>query len=152
MVSQPMEQVDAFIDAGADNVTIHAEAVDDPRPVLERIRARGAAAGLAINPPTPVESIAASLPLCDVVLVMSVAPGYGAQAFEPVALEKLRSLNDQWGDSVLLEVDGGVNAQTVAACGQAGAQLLVVGSAIFQRRGVPYAQTIAELTKLAQGS
>jgi ribulose-phosphate 3-epimerase len=152
MIARPADYVDAFVDAGADVVTIHAEAVDDPRPVLEQIRRRGAAAGLAINPPTPVESIAASLPLCDVLLAMSVMPGFGSQAFDPVALDKLRALSDQQGDSLLLEVDGGVNATTIADCASAGAQLLVVGSAIFRREGLPYAESIAELTQLAQAS
>jgi len=152
MIARPADYVDAFIDAGADVVTIHAEAVDDPRPVLEQIRRRGAAAGLAINPPTPVETIAAALPLCDVVLAMSVMPGFGSQAFDPVALNKLRALRRQWGDSLLLEVDGGVNEKTVAECARAGAQLLVVGSAIFRRGGRPYPESIAELTELARAS
>jgi ribulose-phosphate 3-epimerase len=83
------------------------------------------------------------------VLVMSVMPGFGAQAFEPVALDKLRTLNEQYGDRLLLEVDGGVNASTIAACTAAGAQMLVVGSAIFRRTGVPYAQSMNELNDLA---
>ena len=148
MIARPAAYVDAFIDAGADSVTIHAEAVDDPRPVLEQIRDRGAAAGLAINPPTPLESIAAALPLCDMVLVMSVMPGFGAQPFNPVALDKLRMLKRQHGDRLILEVDGGVNARTIADCTAAGAHLLVVGSAIFSGPGANYAQTIAELTHL----
>jgi ribulose-phosphate 3-epimerase len=152
MTANPADYVDAFIDAGADVVTIHAEAVEDPRPVLEQIRRRGAAAGLAINPPTPVETIAAALPLCDVVLAMSVMPGFGSQAFDAVALDKLRALKDQRSDSLLLEVDGGVNAKTVADCTRAGAQLLVVGSAIFRREGRSYAESIAELTQLAQAT
>lgn len=151
MITKPGDYVDAFIDAGADVVTIHAEAVDDPRPVLEQIRRRGAAAGLAINPPTPVETIAAALPLCDMVLTMSVMPGFGSQPFDPVALDKLRALKEQWPD-VLLEIDGGVNAKTVADCSRAGAQLLVVGSAIFRRDGRSYAESIAELTELAETS
>jgi ribulose-phosphate 3-epimerase len=150
MVAKPAEFVDAFIDAGADSVTIHAEAVDDPRPVLEQIRRRGAAASLAINPPTPLEAIAASLPLCDMVLVMSVMPGFGAQAFEPVALEKLRALRLQYGDKLVLEVDGGVNVGTIAACTAAGAQMLVVGSAIFRRTEQPYEKSLAELNALAR--
>ncbi len=149
MISKPGEYVDAFIDAGADSVTIHAEAVDDPRPVLEQIRSRGAVASLAINPATPLESIAASLPLCDMVLVMSVTPGFGAQEFEPVALEKLRTLKRQYGDRLVLEVDGGVNAETIADCTAAGAQMLVVGSAIFRNTNKSYAESMAELNKLA---
>jgi ribulose-phosphate 3-epimerase len=151
MVSRPGEFIDEFIDAGADIVTIHVEAAEDPRPVLQQIRNRGAAAGLALNPPTPLEAIAPALPLCDMVLVMSVMPGFGAQKFEPVALEKLRTLHEQWGDRLLLEVDGGVNVQTVADCTAAGAQMLVVGSAIFRRRDQSYARSLEELTALGAG-
>lgn len=149
MIAKPADFVDEFIDAGADVVTIHAEAVEDPRPVLEQIRQRGAAASLAINPPTPLEAIAEALPLCDMVLVMSVMPGFGAQAFEPAALEKLRTLRKQYGEKLVLEVDGGVNADTIGRCAAAGAQMMVVGSAIFRRRDTPYATSMAELNKLA---
>jgi ribulose-phosphate 3-epimerase len=151
MISEPARYVDAFIDAGADVLTIHAEAVDDPRPVLEQIRARGAAASLAINPSTPLEAIASALPLCDMVLAMSVHPGFGAQEFDSIALRKLRALKDQHGDRLVLEVDGGVNAETIAACAAAGAQAMVVGAAIFRRQDASYAQSIAELTALAAG-
>jgi ribulose-phosphate 3-epimerase len=152
MIARPAEYIDAFAEAGADNITIHAEAVDDPRPVLEQIRARDMSAGLAINPSTPLESIAAALPLCDVVLCMSVMPGFGAQQFDPVALDKLRALQSQRGDSLLLEVDGGVNAATIERCAAAGAQLMVVGAAIFRRTENQYAAAIAELTQLAEAS
>jgi ribulose-phosphate 3-epimerase len=152
MVARPDVYVDEFIDAGADIITIHAEIEDDVRPVLEQIRSRGAAACLALNPPTPLEQIAPALPYCDMVLVMSVMPGFGAQQFEPVALDKLRTLRDQYGDKLLLEVDGGVNASTIAACTAAGAHMLVVGSAIFRRIGVPYAQSMTELNQLAAQS
>lgn len=149
MVSRPDRYVDEFIDAGADIVTIHAEIEGDVGAVLEQIRSRGAAACLALNPPTPLAEIASALPLCDMVLVMSVMPGFGAQKFEPVALEKLCALRSQYGDALLLEVDGGVNASTIAACTAAGAQMLVVGSAIFRRAGVPYAHSMNELNQLA---
>ncbi len=150
MVSRPADFIDAFVDAGADSLTIHAEAVDDPRPVLEKIRRRGANAGLAINPPTPLESIAQALPMCDMVLCMSVAPGFGNQKFDPVALDKLRTLRRQYGDKLLLEIDGGVNARTIADCTRAGAQMLVVGAAIFRREGTSYADSLAELNALAR--
>jgi ribulose-phosphate 3-epimerase len=149
MVARPEVYVDEFIDAGADIVTIHGEIEGDPRPVLEQIRSRGAAACIALNPPTPLEHIASALPYCDMVLVMSVMPGFGAQQFEPIALEKLRTLRDQYGDRLLLEVDGGVNASTITACTAAGAHMLVVGSAIFRRTDVPYAQSMTELNQLA---
>jgi ribulose-phosphate 3-epimerase len=148
MISEPAKFVDAFVDAGADILTIHAEAVDDPAPVLRQIRKRGAAASLAINPPTPLELIAPSLPLCDMVLAMSVMPGWGAQVFDPVALEKLRALKAQQGNRLLLEIDGGINLKTVGLATAAGANMLVVGSAIFRRKDATYAESIAELTQL----
>ncbi len=148
MVARPLDYVEAFAEAGASVLTIHAEAVDDPRPVLKKIRECDMAAGLALNPPTPLEAVAASLPYCDLVLCMSVMPGFGAQKFNPVALEKLRALRAQRGDSLLLEVDGGVNETTIAACVQAGAGMLVTGAAVF-RSGAPYDESLARLNALA---
>jgi len=147
MIANPEQYLSQFVDAGADLLTIHAEAVDDPRPLLEKIRSLGVGAGLAINPPTTVASIEAALPLCDLVLAMSVMPGFGGQAFDKVVLDKLRDLRTKVPEGVLLEVDGGVNASTIAACGAAGAQLLVAGSAIF--RTPDYQQSMADLTRLA---
>jgi ribulose-phosphate 3-epimerase len=146
MIARPGDYIDPFVDAGASSITIHVEAVDDARPVLEKIRARDAVASLAINPPTPLESIAPYLPYCDMVLCMSVMPGFGAQQFQPVALEKLRALKSQRGDWVL-EIDGGVNKKTIAECTRAGAQMLVTGAAVF-RSDAPYKQSLAELTEL----
>jgi len=147
MIANPGQYLRQFVEAGADVLTIHAEAVADPRPVLQEIRELGVGAGLAINPPTSCEAIQSALSLCDLVLVMSVMPGFGGQTFDDVALGKLRVLRSQLEDHVLLEVDGGVNAQTIAACSKAGAQLLVVGSAIF--RQPDYAASVAKLTQLA---
>ncbi len=147
MIANPGEYVRQFVEAGADVLTIHAEAVEDPRPLLEEIRAQGAGAGLAINPPTPIEKIETALSFCDLVLVMSVMPGFGGQAFDALALDKLRQLRSKLPREVLLEVDGGVNAETISACGEAGAQLLVAGSAIF--RSTDYSEAVARLTQLA---
>lgn len=131
MISRPDEYVKRFRKAGADSLSIHVEAADDPRPVLDKIRSLGALAGLALNPPTPLSAIEASLPHCDLVLVMSVMPGFGGQEFNEVALTKLRTLRDRPDCDVLLEVDGGVNAETAGACAEAGAMLFVAGTAIF---------------------
>jgi len=150
MISDPGKYVGRFAEAGADVLTIHAEAVEDPRPILEEIRELGVGAGLAINPATPIEKIETSLPLCNLVLVMSVVPGFGGQAFDKVALDKLRALRSQLPDEVLLEVDGGVNEETISACGEAGAQLLVAGSAIFGKSD--YAAAVAKLTRLASAN
>jgi len=149
MIVQPENYIDAMADAGADILTFHAEAVDDPIPVLHRIRASGMGAGLALNPKTPLGSVRDSIPHCDLVLAMSVEPGFGAQEFEPVALDKLRDLKQSADDNMLLEVDGGVNASTISECAEAGAQMMVVGSAIFRNQNATYQQSILELTNLA---
>jgi ribulose-phosphate 3-epimerase len=146
MINHPERFVDPFCDAGADVITFHIEAVDDPRPVLARIRERGVGAGIALNPDTPVSDIADCLDLCDLVLVMSVQAGKGGQKFNPVALDKLQQVRDL-APHVLLEIDGGINSQTIAQSARAGAQLFVVGSAIF---GHPdYGPVVAELSELA---
>ncbi len=147
MISEPGEYVERFFEAGADGMTIHAEAVENPRPVLEKIRSLGGSAGLAINPPTPVSAIRHCLDVCDLVLVMSVMPGFGGQEFDRRALDKLRELRPLVGYDVLLEIDGGVHESTIGDCTAAGAQLLVVGSAIFKSRD--YAAAIDGLTELA---
>jgi ribulose-phosphate 3-epimerase len=143
MISDPARYIEAFRKAGADSMTIHIEAVPDPRPVLDRIRALGAMAGLALNPPTPLASIEASLSYCDLVLVMSVMPGFGGQKFDDVALAKLRELRANTACRALLEVDGGVDPETVAPCAAAGAELFVAGTAIF--KSDDYAGTIHRL-------
>lgn len=147
MISDPGDYVERFFEAGADGMTIHAEAVEDPRPVLEKIRSLGASAGLAINPPTPVSTIRHCLDVCDLALVMSVMPGFGGQAFDRRALEKLKELRSLADPDLLLEIDGGVHESTISDCAAAGAQLLVVGSAIF--KSGDYAATIGNLTRLA---
>lgn len=131
MIADPAKYLRQFRDAGADAMTFHYEAVSEPRPLLEQIRAMGAEAGLAINPATPVSAIEPLLDACDIVLVMSVSPGFGGQSFEPVALEKLSQLRGRITDQQILEVDGGVNAGTIGSCVAAGAHSLIVGSAIF---------------------
>jgi ribulose-phosphate 3-epimerase len=150
MISNPGEYLSRYVSAGADLLTIHTEVVDDARPLLEEIRSLGAGAGLALNPPTPVASIESALPSCDFVLVMSVMPGYGGQEFDDVALEKLRAIRGKAGDSVLLEVDGGVNEETITACVGAGANLLVAGSAITGQDD--YQASFSRLTRLAHAA
>jgi ribulose-phosphate 3-epimerase len=146
MIAHPEKYVDAFCDAGADNITFHIEACNDPRPVLARIKERGVGAGIALNPKTPLSKIQGCLDLCDLVLVMSVDAGFGGQKFNPVALEKLRQLRELAPD-VLLEIDGGINQQTIVESARAGATLFVVGSAIFSHED--YGPIVAELSELA---
>ena len=152
MIANPGEHdyLARYRDAGADCLTIHAEAVDNPRPLLEHIRNLGALAGLAINPPTPVAAIRSCLDVCDLVLAMSVMPGFGGQSFDRVALDKLQQLRSLVRPEVRLEIDGGVNAATIADCTEAGAQWLVVGSAIFKNSD--YSQALEQLQALAEPS
>lgn len=148
MIVDPQRYAAQFVAAGADGVVFHIEAVDDPRPLLDALHAQGAAAGLAYNPDTPLSAVSDYVEHCDMLLTMSVAPGFGGQAFNPVALDNLRELRNRFGDSVMLEIDGGVNEATIASCVEAGAQLCVVGSAIFKHR--EYSQAVDRLSRLAQ--
>jgi ribulose-phosphate 3-epimerase len=148
MISDPAKYIEAFRKAGADSMTIHIEAVPDPRPLLDKIRSLGALAGLALNPPTPLSTIEASLPHCDLVLVMSVMPGFGGQKFEDEALEKLRELSNRSDVDALLEVDGGVGLDTVGPCAEAGAEMFVAGTAIFKTDD--YRATIEQLRSNAR--
>jgi ribulose-phosphate 3-epimerase len=150
MISEPARYVRRFREAGADLLTVHIEVLSDPRPLLEDIRALGAGVGISLNPPTPIESLSSCLDLCDLVLVMSVMPGFGGQAFDPVALDKLRRLRSSVGPKVLLSVDGGVNLDTVAACSEAGADMLVAGSALFSQDD--YARFIESMTSRAMSA
>ena len=148
MISDPGRYLDDYLAAGCDCVTFHIEAVPEPGPILERIRRQGAVAGLALNPGTAVEAVRPYLPLCDLVLVMSVEPGFGGQKFQPVALDKLRRLRDWIGEGTLLSVDGGIGPSTIAETARAGAELFVVGSAIFD--APDYRDAVSELTSLVR--
>lgn len=147
MIERPEQYIQQFFNAGADAITIHHEAVDDPRTTLAQINALGAASGIAINPGTPVEAVEDCLELCDMVLVMSVDAGFGGQSFNSVALEKLAHVRAM-SPEVLLEVDGGINESTISKCAGAGAELFVVGSAIF--RSDTYGTVVKQLAGLAQ--
>lgn len=148
MMTRPEKYLRQFRDAGADILTIHVEAVDDPRPLLEEIKGLGAGAGLAINPQTPFAAVENALDLCDLLLIMSVQAGFGGQSFDSIALERLRRARQLAGDRLLLEVDGGVNSETISRCAAAGAQLFVVGSAIFKQPD--YGAAIRRLAELAR--
>ena len=150
MIANPGRFVDQYRAAGADAMTIHVEAVHDPRPVLQQIRELGAVAGLAINPPTPLSAIEASLPYCDMVLVMSVMPGFGGQKFDEVALSKLRELSLRSDVDPLLEVDDGITAATIGPCADAGAEVFVAGSSIIHSDD--YASAVDQLYSKAQRS
>jgi len=147
MISEPGRYIERFRKAGADILTFHIEAVEDPRPLLEEIRRLGAVAGLTLNPPTPIEAVEPYLGDCDLVLVMSVMAGFGGQEFEPQAMDRLRHLRDQGGNNLLLSVDGGINDHTIGPCAEAGADIFVTGSALFAHHD--YRQVMEEFRGLA---
>ena len=120
------------MDTGVDCITFHIEAEPEPQPLLEELRRSEIASGLVLNPQTPLETVEPYLSLCDLLLVMSVNAGFGGQAFNPVALDKLKAVRANSAEDLILEIDGGINLDTVASSVEAGAQWLVVGSAIFK--------------------
>ncbi len=145
MMVKPENYVQQFADAGADLITFHAEAADDPVSIVKQIHDAGSAAGIAVNPDTPVSAIAEALPVVDLALVMSVHAGFGGQPFISDVLSKLPQIRELRGDHLILEIDGGVNADTIGQCIEAGAQWLVVGSGVFMQDD--YAQALEMLTQ-----
>jgi ribulose-phosphate 3-epimerase len=134
MIEDPDRWAPQYAEAGAGNVTIHAEAVRAPVRTLRAIRAAGARAGLAVNPGTPVEQVADLLAEVDMLLLMTVEPGFGGQPFLDMVLPKLRrarSMVGAHGAAVWLQVDGGVGADTIERCAEAGADVFVAGSAVY---------------------
>ena len=150
MLSEPGRYVRQFRDAGADLMTFHVEAVPDPVELLDEIRSLGAAAGVSLNPPTPVERLENCVDHCDLVLVMSVMPGFAGQSFQPGGLEKLRWLRARAGGRALLAIDGGVARDTIDRCAEAGADLFVMGSALFVEED--YGQFIEEMVARAKAN
>lgn len=131
MIDQPQKYVDQFCDAGADIVTFHIEATDDPEPIIQTLKRKKVGVGIALNPMTPVSRISPYLPFCDLALVMSVLAGFGGQSFEPIALKKVQEIHDASEEKLIVEMDGGLNANTITSAAKAGTEWLVVGSAIF---------------------
>lgn len=148
MIVSPEKYVARFAEAGADLVTFHLEATDDPAGCVALIRRAGAKAGVSVKPATPVEALREVLPLVDLVLVMSVEPGFGGQSFMPDSLEKIRELRamiDETESTAVIEVDGGISAHNSRLLFDAGADALVAGSAVF---GAPDPQ--AEIERMLQ--
>lgn len=147
MISDPGRYLDDYIKAGCDALTIHIEAVPEPTELLKRIRRAGRQAGLALNPGTPASAVQPFLAECDLVLVMSVEPGFGGQKFMPQVLEKVRTLKELVTDETMLSIDGGIAAPTIASAAAAGCQIFVAGSAIFDE--ADYRSAINHLGQLA---
>ena len=146
MIDKPERYVERFIDAGADILTFHVEACGDSKKTLETIRSKGCKAAISVKPNTPVESIFEYPELCDMVLVMTVEPGYGGQALIPECLEKVRVLRNEItarGLDIMVQVDGGINAKNAPDAIAAGADVLVAGSAVFGAKDK--AKAIADL-------
>lgn len=131
MIERPERQIDEFVSAGADGITVHAEATPHLHSVLARIREHDCRAGLACNPGTPIAFHETLAGFYDLALVMTVNPGWGGQRFIPEMLAKVRALRATLDPETVIEVDGGVDPATARACVEAGATWLVAGSAVF---------------------
>jgi ribulose-phosphate 3-epimerase len=145
MVTEPVKFVQAFAEAGASNFSFHIEVVSDPPRLAKTIHDAGMTAGLVINPPTPVERILPFVGAMDMILIMSVNPGFSGQAFMPEVLEKARRVKPMLRPDQRLEIDGGVHLDTAKACRDAGCDVLVSASAIFGSKRTDYARIIREL-------
>ena len=135
MIVEPLRHLESFARAGATRISVHAEAVTSLPAALQALRATGCQCGLALNPQTPAEALDAALPELDYILVMTVNPGFGGQAFMPETLPKIRKLRARIvasGRDVAIGVDGGMNTETVPRAVAAGASLVVAGSSVFR--------------------
>jgi ribulose-phosphate 3-epimerase len=150
MISDPARYLNEYIRAGCEAITFHLEAVPEPVSLLREIRHRGVVAGLAINPETPFSAAEPFLNECDLLLVMSVHPGFGGQEFIPDVVSKISDARALAGDNLIISVDGGIGRSTIAQCAQAGCDVFVAGSSIFDEPC--YATAIAELQQMACGT
>jgi ribulose-phosphate 3-epimerase len=149
MLTDPGRYIEAFAKNGADSITFHAEAVPEPQPLIDRLRDLGVRVGLCLNPDSPLERVAPHLGQIDLLLIMSVFPGFGGQKYIEASTERIRAarrLIDQSGFHCLLEVDGGINVGTYRQVVDAGADVLVVGAGLFKTGD--YAATIRTLKSL----
>ena len=149
MIASPEQFIAEFVEAGADIITVHAEACAHLHRVVHQIKESGAKAGVAINPATPLSAVEEVLPDLDQVLVMTVNPGFGGQAFIGSVVDKIkrmRAMLDERGLAVELEVDGGISTKTARTAAEAGARVLVAGSAVYNNQ-TSVADAIANLRK-----
>lgn len=153
MISEPQRYVDAFLDAGANMISVHVEADPHLQRVLQMIRDGGAKAGIAINPATSAESLSTAIEFCDYVLVMTVNPGFGGQKFIEPVVPKIRHISRlirERGLRVEIEVDGGIDVKTAPLVVDAGASILVAGSAVFGKEDRPAAMEAIRSAVLSQ--
>ncbi len=155
MVNNPMQFLDWFAGSGAEFLTIHQEACVHLDRAVNYIKSLGCKAGISLNPATPVETVQHLLPQLDLVLVMSVNPGFGGQSFIPYTLQKiahLADLREKLKANFLIEVDGGINTDTAKQVLQAGADVLVAGNAIFKQPSIAEAcRALKEIAQVEQG-
>ncbi|RME36763.1 MAG: ribulose-phosphate 3-epimerase [Planctomycetota bacterium] len=149
MIEDPLGHADGFVRAGCDHITFHIEVADDPAAVVDRLRERGVSVGVSLNPGTGVEAVEPVLDRVDLVLVMSVWPGFGGQAFIEDVLPKVAALRKKLKPHQRLEIDGGIDPRTIALAARAGADTFVAGTAIF-RQDDPVA-AMRELERIARG-
>lgn len=148
MISEPLKYIDDFCDAGADIITFHIESDSNPDETIEKIKSRGVKAGLVIKPKTDVEAVFPYLDKLEMVLVMTVEPGFGGQSFMADMLPKVRALRDEISRrnlDVLIEADGGISDKNIALCAEAGVDVAVAGTAVFKAENP--AEAIANLKK-----
>jgi len=150
MISEPKRYAEAFVRAGCDHITFHIETTDEPGAVVDHIRGLGATVGICLNPTTPVSSIESIIETVDLVLVMSVWPGFGGQKFIADVLPKVAELRARLKREQRLEIDGGIDPTTIGAAAQAGADLFVAGTAVFRQSDPPAA--MLELLALARSA
>lgn len=148
MIEEPIRYVDEFTSLGADIITVHVEACKDTAATLKRIKELGVKAGITLNPDTPLSDVREYLPLADMLLIMSVVPGFGGQKFIEASLDKLREaviLRDELGLNYDIEVDGGVNFDNIRDIHEAGANIIVAGSAVFKGNAADNVKKLIEL-------
>ena len=152
MIERPEQYISEFADAGADIITVHFEACTHLHRTIQAIKEKGKKAGVSVNPATPLVSIKYVLGDIDLLLIMSVNPGFGGQRFIPSALEKIkkaRQMVDKIGANVSIEVDGGVKLENIGEVASAGADIFVSGSGVFGTKD--YKKTIQEMKKIISG-
>ena len=149
MISEPLRYIDDFCDAGADIITFHIESDSDPIETIEKIKSRGVKAGLVVKPKTDVKTVFPYLDKLDMVLVMTVEPGFGGQSFMADMLPKVEALRaeiDRRGLDVLIEADGGISDKNIKLCADAGVDVAVAGTAVFKAENP--AEAIAALKNI----
>ncbi|MGN0317628.1 MAG: ribulose-phosphate 3-epimerase [Lachnospira sp.] len=151
MIQEPIRYIEEFVKSGADIITVHVEACEDKAATLEKIHDYGVKAAITLNPETPVESIYPYLEMVDMVLVMSVHPGFGGQKFIPESLDKVRAIREKLNSMNLdtdIEIDGGINLDNVSLAIEAGANVIVAGSAVFKGDAADNVKSFLEVMRV----